>query len=311
MKTSRILTLLLAGMFGLTGPTAWANLRAPRRADGYLSGGLRIILPPGAVRLAREDMRIVFPAFNSGTPFRDAAVSFEIVYEFENATEKILRFPVRFVAVDIRGLEARLNAAEIIPVLGADAAEESECLSRLADHRRAFLEPLYRPFLQTLKPDAPAEAKFASIFGPFPVGDGTKPEFRTAGLTIALRPGRNTLVLRYRQRPFVAEYGHGYTAAWPARGFTGFDYLLYPAMSWEAGRDFRFSLNVEIPYYEGKFIFFPRWEEPRTKSNVDLREVKSVRPHVRLLSAEFDRWPAAVLTVLVWFDKKALSRLPE
>jgi hypothetical protein len=143
------------------------------------------------------------------------------------------------------------------------------------------------------------------------MGDGSAPEFKTAGLDLKLRPGRNSLSIRYRQRPYVAEFRYGYTAAWPARGFTGFDYLLYPALSWDADKDFRFSVSVEIPYYQGKFLFFRRWDEPQTKSNVDLRAEKAGPPHVRILRGEFDRMPAEIMTVLVWFDPQAAVYLSD
>jgi hypothetical protein len=305
MKAIRVLGWVLIAGLGLCRIPAQANLRAPRRADGYLSGGLRVALPAGTVRLARESMRIVFPAFDSGTPFREATILVELVYDFENTADRELDLTAQFVAVDIRDLDARLNGAGVPSVLSPDNAEEAECLSRLATHRGTFLEPLYRPFLQALKPEASPAARFSAIFGHLPMGDGSAPEFKTAGLDLKLRPGRNSLSIRYHQRPYVAEFRYGYTAAWPARGFTGFDYLLYPARSWEADKDFRFSVSVEIPYYRGRFLVFPRWDEPLAKSNVELRAEKAVSPHVRILRGEFDRLPAEILTVLVWFDPQA------
>ncbi len=301
--------ILFAGLV-LCGLPARANLRAPRRADGYLSGGLRIILPAGAISLVREDMRIVFPAFDSGTPYRDPGVSIELVYVFANGSDRDVALSAQFIAVDVRNLEARLNDAAVPSVAAANDAEEAECLSRLADHRKAFLEPLYRPFFQALKPETSPAARFSSIFGHTPLGEPTPLEFKTAVLDLNFRPGRNALAIRYRQRPFVAEFRYGYFGAWPARGFTGFDYLLYPAESWAAAGNFRFTVTVEIPYYRGKFLFFPRWDAPQTKSNIELRPVPSKLPHRRILSGEFDRLPADILTVLVWFDSKAMTGLP-
>jgi hypothetical protein len=275
-----------------------------------LSGGLRVDLPPGAIRLTREDMRIVFPGFNSQTSFRDAAVSVELVYEFDNVSGRDIALTAQFVAVDIRSLEARMNDLPLASVAAGNEAEETECLSRLAAHRRAFFEPLYRPFLQALKPDAAPAARFSAIFGHTPLGEATPPEFKTAALDLKIKPGRNDLTIRYRQRPFVAEFRYGYTAAWPARGFTGFDYLLYPARSWEADKNFRFTVTVEIPFYQGHFLFFPKWDEPLYKSNIDLRPVHAGPPHRRILRGEFDGLPADILTVLVWFDPKAMTVLP-
>jgi hypothetical protein len=113
-----------------------------------------------------------------------------------------------------------------------------------------------------------------------------------------------------RAAGFILIVGLGFFGL-PARGFTGFDHLLYPALSWEADKDFRFSVTVEIPYYHGKFLVFPRWDEPQAKSNVDLRAEKAGPPHVRILRGEFNGFPADILTVLVWFDPKAMAGLPD
>jgi hypothetical protein len=311
MSTKRAGGWILVLGLALCGLPARANLRAARRADGYLSGGLRIILPVGAVRLTREDMRIVFPDFDSQTPFRDAGVSIEILYEFQNGSGRDIALSAQFVAVDVRDLEARLNETAVPSVAAGNEGEEAECLSRLAAHRKAFLEPLYRPFLQALKPEASPAARFSAIFGHPPLGEATPPEFKTSGLDLKFCPGRNTLSIRYRQRPFVAEFRYGYFAAWPARGFTGFDYLLYPARSWEADKNFRFTVTVEIPFYRGRFLVFPKWDEPLSKSNVDLHPVRSGPSHRRILRGEFNGLPADILTVLVWFDPKAMTGLPD
>ena len=289
---------------------ARANLRAPRRADGYLSGGLRVDLPPGTIRLAREDMRGVFPAFDSQTSFRESVVTVELVYEFDNVSGRDIALTAHFVAVDIRSLEARLNDSPLASVAAGSEAEETECLSRLAAHRMAFFEPLYRPFRQALKLGASPAARFAAIFGQYPLGDGSALEFKMAALDLKIKPGRNVLSIRYRQRPFVAEFRYGYFGAWPARGFTGFDYLLYPARSWEADKNFRFTVTVEIPFYQGHFLFFPKWDEPLYKSNIDLRPVHAGPPHRRILRGEFNGLPADILTVLAWFDPKAMTALP-
>jgi len=130
-------------------------------------------------------------------------------------------------------------------------------------------------------------------------------------LDLAFKPGRNTLSIRYRQRPFVAEFRLSYMAWWPSRGFTGFDYLLYPARSWEADKDFRFSVTVEIPFYQGHFLVFPKWDEPISKSNLDLRPVAKGPAHRKILRGEFSGFPADILTILVWFDPKAMTVLPK
>jgi len=328
MKRNAGIAFVLAGAVLFLASPARANLRAPYRADGYISGGLKIALPPDAVRLVREDMRVVFPAFEGGLSVRDAAVLVELVYVFDASAAAGFDIPVQFVAVDIRDLAARLNDEAVPAVLSRDSAEETECLQRLVAHRRNFMAPLYREFLHGLKADAgaadskrepgrglaPAAAldgrPYPSLFVRFPSGGEPGPDFRTAKMTIRLRPGRNALSIRYRQRPYVAETRYGYFSTWPARGFTGFDYLLYPARSWAAAADFRLSVTVEVPYYRGRFLVFPRWDEPQVASNIELNPAKSNPRHLRVLHGEFGRMPSDILTVLVWFDKKAVESLP-
>lgn len=328
MKKFAEIAIVLAGAVLILNSPSRANLRAPYRADGYLSGGLKIALPPAAVRLVREDMRIVFPAFSGGLSVRDAAVRVELVYDFDAAAATGLELPVQFVAVDIRDFAAKLNDEAVPAVLSPDSVEETECLRRLVAHRQSFMSPLYREFLRGVKADdgaaretkgqqartlPPADAfngrSYPSLFVRFPSGEEPGPDFRTAKMTIRLRPGRNALSIRYRQRPYVAETRYGYFSTWPARGFTGFDYLLYPARSWAAAADFRLSVTVEVPYYRGKFLFFPSWDEPQVKSNVELSPAQTTETHVRVLRGEFGRMPSDILTVLVWFDKKAVESL--
>jgi len=88
-------------------------------------------------------------------------------------------------------------------------------------------------------------------------GRSHPPEFKTAALDLKIKPGRNDLTIRYRQRPFVAEFRYGYTAAWPARGFTGFDYLLYPAGR-GSGQEFPLYGHRRNPFLPRALPFFSR-----------------------------------------------------
>jgi len=84
------------------------------------------------------------------------------------------------------------------------------------------------------------------------------------------------------------------------------DYLLYPAVSWPLDPGFRLSVDVDIPEMSAKRLFAKTHLKPFYRSNVDLREVPAERPRLLRLHGEFAGFPADVLTVLVWFDPKAL-----
>jgi hypothetical protein len=141
----------------------------------------------------------------------------------------------------------------------------------------------------------------------YPIGSwrSEAAEFRSAGMRLRLKPGINRLQIAYSQRMSIDERGHGYFSGWPKKGFSGVDYLLYPATSWPLDAGFRLSVSVEIAELPAKRLFGKTWLEPGFRSNLAIVEAKSERPHVRLLRGEFAGFPADILSILVWFDAKA------
>ena len=305
---------------------AWANLRAPKRVDGFLSGSARGPLPAEALILRGEELRVVFPDFQGALSEKSGTVRFSVRYEIENSTPQPVTAPVKFLAVDIRDLAARLNAAAVPAELAVDPEEKAECLPRLARHRQTFAPGLYSNFLSDLRKkaglqDAPdgewisrlekADLKEVNFSDLTPWGwqSAKAEDFRTAKLVLALKPGRNILEIAYNQRMFVEERDYGYFGSWPQKGFTGVDYLLYPAGSWPLAKDFRLIIRVEVPDYHHKVLFGTHWHPAIVRCSPGLKDIPADRKRVRFLEGTFAGIPADILTVLVWFDKKAVRHL--
>ena len=306
---------------------SWANMRAPKRVDGFLSGSLRSVLPAETLTLRGEELKVVFPDFSAKLSEISGTVEFTARYEIDNAASGPVTIPVRFLAVDIRELAARMNGRAISVEMVADPAEKMECLARLARHRTVFMPELYKGFLSELRkraglndvPDSEwlsglekadmSGLKFKDLY-PWGLRDvKDEADFQAAKLDLALQPGRNVLEVVYRQRMFVDEKGHGYFSHWPAKGFTGVDYLLYPAASWRRAKDFRLAIRVEVPDYHHKILFGTSWHKAHIRCDPALKEVATDKKHLHLLEDHFAGVPADFLTVLIWFDEKAFQYL--
>jgi hypothetical protein len=323
MKNGKYLCLSLA-LAGCLLVPVWANLRPPLRVDGFVSGGLRTLPLSEAVKLVREELRFVFPDFRTAISEDGPHVGITVRYEIVNGLSGEIEIPVHFLAVDIQDLTASLDDHPLSVEMAPDPAEKSECLRKLTRHRSSFMSPFYKGFLGAVRraaglndaPDdqwlAALEAKdlagfdFLKIYPRKPLTSGI-PDFRTAGLRLRLRPGAHVLQISYSQWMFIDERGYTYSSGWPKKGFCGVDYLLYPATSWPLDAGFRLNIAVEIPELAGKKLFGTAWTNPKFQSNLSLGDDTEDRPHVRLLHGEFSTFPADILTVLVWFDDKALN----
>lgn len=315
---------LILVLAGLSAVPARANLRPPLRVDGFVSGGLRTLPLSEAVKLVREELRFVFPDFKTAISADGPHVGITVRYEIVNRLSTEIEFPVHFLAVDIQDLTASLDD-QVLPVgWTPDPAEKSECLWKLARHRSSFMSPFYQGFLAAIRQAAglkdalddqwlaALEAKDLAGFNSLkiyprkPLTSGV-PDFRTAALRLRLRPGAHVLQISYSQWMFIDERGYGYSSGWPKKGFSGVDYLLYPATSWPLDANFRLNICVEIPELAGKRLFGTAWTKPKFRSNLSLGDDKGDHPHVRILRGEFPAFPSDILTVLVWFDDKALN----
>ena len=315
------LTLALAGL--LMGP-ALANIRAPISVDGFFSGSIRSLPVSAAVKLLREDLRFVFPAFTSGLSEGSALVGITVQYEIFNSQGAEIEMDVHFLAVNIQTLTASMDGQALPVELSPDPDEKSECLWRLARHRSIFQGQFYKGFLQRVRQtaglkDSPDTEWLGALEGKdlrgvaprqvFPVSGWSSlaAHFSSAGMRLRLKPGINKLQVVYSQKMFIDERDYGYSSGWPGRGFSGVDYLLYPATSWPLDASFKLVVSAEIPEMPAKRLFGKTWLKPEFRSNLAIVETKSERSHVRFLRGEFAGFPADILSILVWFDAKALK----
>jgi hypothetical protein len=292
----------------VAGAPASANLRAPRRLDGVFSGALGSPRAPSQIRLLAERLDLVFPVLDLSRPNPRDTVRVTATYEFESTAGGKVVLPVRFLALDLAEVSVELNGRPLAAVSVESPEDKADCLAALGKHREGFLPAFYGSFLGRLKGAGPdlGGVSFGSVFERVfeePLGAGVP----ASEFELPLEPGKNALVVSYRQRLFIEERDHGYFGAWPGRGFTGFDYLLYPARSWPADPGFRLNVTVEIPDARAKKLFFRVSKRPFWKSNLAFREESGKKG--RVLRSEFAGLPADVLTLLLWTDPKASRHL--
>jgi hypothetical protein len=317
-----IAILLLSAALSL--PAA-ANLRMARKADGTFSGSLKAVAAAAKLRLIAEQLEAVFPELDlSNTDYR-SLVRFRVVYEIENRGAGPAAVPLRFLAVDIRDLVVELNGRAVPAAIREAPEEKAECLIRMARYRSGFLPGFYADFLRRLRagagldqePDDLWIQKLGERSANLPpwsaalartLEESEEKEPATADFQIALPPGRSKLVVTYGQRLFIDERGHGYFGVWPKKGVTGFDYLLYPAKSWEMEAGFKLRVSVLVPDARAKKFFVRTWRRAEVKCNLPLKESAGGKERIRVFEGEFKGgMPADVLTFLLWFDKNAAA----
>jgi hypothetical protein len=211
--------------------------------------------------------------------------------------------------VDISGLTVELNGKPVGAAIKAAPEEGAECAAFLARHRAAFLPVFYKDFLDRRRAlqekgvgGPPWSASFTRTFEEVKTDEPSAADFE-----VVLPPGRSRLIVDYSQRMFIDERGHGYFAAWPKKGVTGFDYLLYPAKAWPTDPGFQLAVSVGVPEAAGKKLFFNVSQKPSARANLPLREVPGCAwGNGSTYKGEFaGGMPADVLTFLIWFDGSA------
>ncbi|MCJ7682560.1 MAG: hypothetical protein MUP70_17660, partial [Candidatus Aminicenantes bacterium] len=276
----------------------------------------------GGLLLVREDLYLVFPDMNIRALSPEDTVSFTVTYEFDSRLSGEITLPVHFIALDIQALEVVLNGQPLPVGFVSEDAAKKECLQHLRLHRSLFLPDFYGRFLnrvgrsagggsgrdqdsQSARTDESLKTmSMNEIFDRYSPEESEQADFPLAGFNLSLKPGRNTLVVTYRQRFYVEERGHGYFKSWPEKGVTGIDYLLYPIQTWQPSENFKFRVSVEIPDFHKKKLLSTSRKIPDIRSNLDLQAIHDRKQHITRLSGDFDRIPADIFTLLVWVDKK-------
>jgi hypothetical protein len=309
MKARKAAAILFLGA-ALALPAA-ANLRMARKVDGVMSGSLMTAPAAAKLRLMGERLEAVFPELDLSSTDYKSPIRFRVVYEIENAGAGPAAVPLRFLAVDISGLSVELNAKAVSAVVKQAPDELAECVVLMARHRSAFLPGFYKDFLGRLRAFVEKDAggpPWSEAFART-LEEAKADEPSAADFEVVLPPGRSRLVVTYGQRLFIDERNNGYFAAWPKKGVTGFDYLLYPAKSWEMDPGFRLKVAVRVPDARTKKLFIRTRQRPEIKCNLPLMEAGAAgADHVRMFEGEFKGgMPADVLTFLIWFDKNAAA----
>jgi hypothetical protein len=292
---------------------AGANLRMARKVDGVVSGSLKAVPASLHLRLMGERLDVSFPRLGLSSADPRSPVWFRITYEIENPGPATPAVPLRFLAVDISGLTVELNGKPVGVTVKAAPEEGVESTALLVRHRAAFLPVFYEDFLARLRAlqekgggGPPWREAFTRTFEEVKTDEPSAADFE-----VVLPPGRSRLIVDYGQRLFIDERGHGYFAAWPKKGVTGFDYLLYPAKAWPTDPGFKLAVSIAVPEAAGKKLFFNVYKKPSVKANLPLREVPGCAwGNGSTYKGEFTGgMPADVLTFLIWFDDAAAGYL--
>jgi|GEM_PF-1823907 len=313
--------IVFAGLAAALALPAQANLRMARKVDGLFSGNLKSTAA-AEIRLVAEYLDAAFPGLELSTLSPRDTIRFNASYEIDNRSSQPRSVALRFIAVDIHDLSAELDGRALAVTIRDAPEEKKECLLRIARHRAGFLPGFYEDFLRRLRTAAgldeesderwiqkleerafdslPAESLFLRT-----LESPSEADFPAAEFEAVLPPGRSRLTVTYGQRMFIDERGHGYFAAWPKKGVTGFDYLLYPAKTWDIAPEFQLHLSVRLPDARAKSFFFRTWKRPAVKCSLPLRDEPTGEKHIRILKGEFADLPADILTFLFWFDPKA------
>jgi hypothetical protein len=307
-KTKRFLVVLM--VVALAVPAA-ANLRMARKVDGVISGSLKAVPAAAKLRLMAERLEAVFPELDLSYTDYKSPVRFRAVYEIENQGSAPAAVPLRFLAVDIAGLSVELNGKGVSAVVKQAPEETAECVVLMAKHRSGFLPGFYKDFLGRLRTFVEKDAGGPVWSEAFvrTLEEVKADEPAAADFEVVLPPGRSRLVVQYGQRMFIDERGNGYFAAWPKKGVTGFDYLLYPAKAWPTDPGFKLTVLVSVPDARAKKLFFRVRRGPTVKCNLALTESLAGDGNGnRLFEGEFGGdMPADVLTFLIWFDEGAAA----
>lgn len=296
---------------------SFANVRAPYYRDNHFSGSARTASNPPGLVLAHESMKILFP--NLVERGYTGTACFEIVYVLSNLTSGTVELPVDFLGINVELPKAYFNGEALAVARTIDNELAKECAVKLSEHRSSWNTNIYRhyldrvryvfeyrnvngyldpnpnwlPELRSMRADDPRLHRM--FFEGF--AGGVTNEFCDYAMTLRLRPGRNVLSIDYRQEMFLNENNAGY--AFRLIGSTvGFDYLLYPALTWKLSPGFTFDVNVDVPDFVRQGTLFRRYYRPRILSSLPLTDTYDQAAHTHHFTGNYTNYPAQIFTFL-------------
>lgn len=305
----RVLLLSTLGVTALMLPAViYANVSRIER-DSSFSGSLRSESARGLV-LRGERMDIRLPALTTEYASLSQGVEVTVTYFVDQKGSSASEAGLQFLAVGATGCTAWVNGKTVPVQLVRDRPAEKEFVRKITEHRFTWNPESYRHYLAQLDQfgatgagsgTAPARGSLAHLLraadGVDSLGQlfhGVK-EFGVLAFRAHFLPGANTITVRYTQGLYL----DGRTAYFGGPVYkAGFDYLLYPALSWELDPAFELSITVTLPDIREKGWLWDTWYAPEAASNVLLVASYDESRRATTLQARFSSFPADVLTMM-------------
>jgi hypothetical protein len=292
----------------LVTPEAYSNVSRIER-DSSFSGSVRPESTRGLV-LRGERMDIRFPALTTEYASLSQGVEVTITYFVEQKGASASETGLQFLAVGATGCTAWVNGKTVPVQLVRDRAAEKEFIRKITEHRFAWNPESYRHYLDQLEQfgstgagsgTTPTRGSLASFLRAADNVDSVRrlfhgaKEFGVLAFRAHFVPGANTITVRYTQGLYL----DGRTAYFGGPVYkAGFDYLLYPALSWELDPAFELSITVTLPDIREKGWLYDAWYAPEATSNVLLGASYDESRRSTTLHGRFPGFPSDVLTML-------------
>ncbi len=152
-------------------------------------------------------------------------------------------------------------------------------------------------WLAELKKMVPGDARLHELFFENYAQWRTN-DFSDYGFSMTLRPGLNELRVKYSQVLAINERTSGYGPVRVLNSVIGFDYLLYPALSWKLADGFLFEVEVSVPDFRKRGLFFTRYFQPKITTNLEFEDFYDARSRIHRYRGEYRGYPADVFTFL-------------
>jgi hypothetical protein len=291
----------VAALLGLACP-ARANMRPPHINESGFSGHLRAA--GAAPILVDENMDI---GFDTDENHLARTAVFTITYTIEQpgpATD----LPLEFLGIAIVRPAIEVNGQDVDYDMRTDRRAQRDLLSRLVAQRCGYrpgvgrIDDLRADLLERLAPRGPRvaceqpEQLRAAVEKADLRNLHVYDKLDTVAFVAHLQPGRNRIMVAYRQPTFVAEGPYKTSAFGVHEAALGFDYLLYPAKSWKIDPHFRLQVAITPPWPRVPATFGSKEVPPLWRCNLPLTEATSQEIHHTYLKGIYQGIPADLLT---------------
>ncbi len=306
-KFSIIFCMLILFFHG----TAFANVRAPFRLKGGVSG-----VPFYKsntfknVSLLQENLNIVFPQMNVDD-FPETKAKINAHYTFINNSEETIEVPVNFLALKLSDTAISLNNEGLIKFssthdfkLTNELAEKIYNVVKSEIHKEQ--DKQIRKFISSYLQITPAVLIKSQLFLDIKKLITAKLNnivFNQISFKLKLKPGKNDLIISYKQEMIIDEGKTGYLKEfYYSKGIFGIAYLLYPAKTWHFSEKFIFNLNIELPDFVERRFFIRFYQKALWRSNVKLATEYDKEKRKIFLLGRFKKFPSEML--MFYFKRK-------